>query len=392
MDINTRKNNLEKLFVEAYQIRPTDYFSSPGRMEILGNHTDHNLGLVLVGAIDLDMMAAGIKSDDNLVEVISTGFNKIVIELTDLEQKISENGTSTAIVKGVLSRLKSLNYNIGSFKLYIDSSIFIGAGVSSSAAFECLIVEVINYFYNKNSMNPLQIAVVAQYAEQVYFNKPCGLLDQCGVAFGGVNLIDFGDINNPKVDHLEIELNEYQIVLVNTGGNHAKLVDQYKEIINEMKSVASYFNKTYLKEVKEKLFYDELPNLRKAVNDRAILRAIHFFEENKLVKIGYEALKSHDYEVLLKCIDTSGRNSFELLQNNINKDSCLQNIALGIGLSRSIIKNGAVRIHGGGFEGTILAIVNKTEVDNYCDKMISVFGEHNVHCLKIRNTGPIHFN
>lgn len=387
MNLEQRKSKLKAKFHDLFLQENTDYFSSSGRIELLGNHTDHNRGSVIVGAVDLDILAATRKREDRKVVIYSKGYPKISLQIDDRNLREEESGKSIAIVRGVLHRLFELGYCIGGFSCYLESSVYAGAGVSSSAAYECLIVAILNGYYNENRISPLQMAEIAQYSESVYFMKPCGLLDQCGVAFGGVNRIDFKDISCPVVENIQADFSPYCLVLVNTGGSHSHLTEQYKAITEEMKAVANFFGKEYMREVSEPVFIQKLKELRERVSDRAVQRAMHFFEENKIVEKGFAFLKEKQIEKFLECVDRSGRNSYELLQNNINVSSERQNISLAIGLTRELLSRGAVRVHGGGFEGTILAFVHREDLKDYLQVMRNVFGRNNVHDVEIRNCG-----
>lgn len=388
-DLEKRKDNLEIYYFNKFKHRPNDFFSSPGRMEVLGNHTDHNLGLVIVAAINLDVLAATSKRDDNYVIIQSQGYPTISINLSDLTKKESEVGLSIGLARGVFFRLQELGYTLGGFEAYLDSNIPSGIGVSSSAAFECLVAKIMSYYYNSDKITPFEIATSAQWAERVYFEKPCGLLDQCGVAFGGLNLIDFINSGAPKIVKLNFTLTNCQAILVNTGGSHSNLTELYTSITSEMREVANYFKCNYLRELPREIFFKHIPSLRKVVSDRAILRATHFYFENDLVLESAKAIENNEINIFLKCVRQSSRNSFELLQNNFNPRSDKQNIPLALGYSRFLIKNGATRIHGGGFEGSILTFIHKDEVENYVKEMSRLFKKENVHLLQIRSTGPI---
>lgn len=365
-----------------------DLFSSSGRIEILGNHTDHNHGKVIVGAVNLDLLAATKKS--NSIHLYSEGYEEIKLDLTDLEKKKEEEGTNKAIIKGVLVKMMDLGYKVGGFTAYVNSILPAGSGISSSAAFECLIAEIENYYYNNDSMNRFDMAIASQFAEHIYFGKPCGLLDQCGVAFGGINKIDFSKIDNPTVTHLDFNLEGYSLVLVNTGGSHSNLTDAYASIPQEMKSVAKYFGKNTLSEVDEKIFYDSIKELRNHVNDRAILRAIHFYNENKTVESGFNALKNCDKDAFLNAVKESGESSYMFLQNTCVPGSLTQNINLALAVSKKYVHDGAFRIHGGGFEGTILVFISNACVEEYIKQMVKIFGENNVHKISVRNEGSYH--
>ena len=365
-----------------------DLFSSSGRIEILGNHTDHNHGKVIVGAVNLDLLAATKKSKS--IHLYSEGYEEIKFDLTDLEKKKEEEGTNKAIIKGVLVKMMDLGYKVGGFTAYVNSILPAGSGISSSAAFECLIAEIENYYYNNDSMNRFDMAKASQFAEHIYFGKPCGLLDQCGVAFGGINKIDFSKIDNPTVTHLDFNLEGYSLVLVNTGGSHSNLTDAYASIPQEMKSVAKYFGKNTLSEVDEKIFYDSIKELRNHVNDRAILRAIHFYNENKTVESGFNALKNCDKDAFLNAVKESGESSYMFLQNTCVPGSLTQNINLALAVSKKYVHDGAFIIHGGGFEGTILVFISNACVEEYIKQMVKIFGENNVHKISVRNEGSYH--
>lgn len=365
-----------------------DLFSSSGRIEILGNHTDHNHGKVIVGAVNLDLLAATKKSKS--IHLYSEGYEEIKFDLTDLEKKKEEEGTNKAIIKGVLVKMMDLGYKVGGFTAYVNSILPAGSGISSSAAFECLIAEIENYYYNNDSMNRFDMAIASQFAEHIYFGKPCGLLDQCGVAFGGINKIDFSKIDNPTVTHLDFNLEGYSLVLVNTGGSHSNLTDAYASIPQEMKSVAKYFGKNTLSEVDEKIFYDSIKELRNHVNDRAILRAIHFYNENKTVESGFNALKNCDKDAFLNAVKESGESSYMFLQNTCVPGNLTQNINLALAVSKKYVHDGAFRIHGGGFEGTILVFISNACVEEYIKQMVKIFGENNVHKISVRNEGSYH--
>ena len=389
--LETIKNTLKEKYIKTFNEENSDFFSSSGRMEILGNHTDHNHGLVLVGAINLEIICAASKRNDNIIKVFSEGYGLIEFDTRNISKQKEESGKTIALIKGVCSKIKELGLSIGGFNAYIKSNVPAGSGVSSSAAFECLIVKILNYYYNADKIDNFTSASVAQYAENVYFDKPCGLLDQCGVAFGGVNMIDFKSIKNPKVVHLEPDFKDYEIIITNCGGDHSSLTEHYSSIRKEMEDVAHFFHKKQLRNVPYNTFFENIKELRNYVSDRAILRAIHFYNENNLVKKGFSYLKHNNIKGFLKCINDSGNSSYMLLQNTCVPGNLTQNLNLALTLSKNIIKDGAVRVHGGGFEGTILAFVNKNEVDNYVEKMSKVFLKDNVYRVNLRNYGPIKF-
>ena len=383
-----RKEKVSDDFFNQFKEYPNYFFSSPGRIEVLGNHTDHNNGLVMVSAVDLDIFAAVKPRKDNQIVLNSEGYsNKIIIQIDDLEIKNNEEGKSEALIRGILYKFKELGYNIGGFSASMTSNIFKGAGLSSSAAFELLICQILNFIYNDNKIAAIELAKISQFAENKYFMKPSGLLDQTGIALGGFNFVDFKDVNNPQVENFSFSLKDYRIVLINTGGSHANLTKNYAAIREDMQKVAKYFKKETLREVSEKEFYDNLYFLKKKIGGRAILRSMHYFEENKRVKEAYEALKNNDIQTFFDKVNESGKSSYEMLQNcYIDKDT-KQGIALAYNLGKKWIKNGAIRVHGGGFKGTVIAYVHVDEQIDFIEKMKNIFGERHVTKVNLRPLG-----
>lgn len=362
-------------------------FSSSGRIEILGNHTDHNHGKVLVGAIDQDILAAAVKRDDGRVVIKSEGFPDIIIGADELDNR-GEWGKSVALVRGILYKLNGMGYKLGGISCVMTSNVFKGAGVSSSAAYEVLLTKIFSYFYCGDELSPLQLAKVSQLAEREYFGKPCGLLDQSGIAFGGVNYIDFCDIDDPEVETVDYAIEGYGIAIINTGGDHSDLTREYASIKDDMHEVARFFGKEYLREVEDGRFWEDIPKLRQALGGRALLRAIHFFEENDRVERAVRALKEKDAEKFLSCVNLSGESSYKLLQNCYPCGDRQQGIPLALELSRKILGGrGAVRVHGGGFAGTILAFVPGDMMDKYMGEMGRVFGPENAIKVSIRHFG-----
>ena len=384
--LSERIKALSETFYKAEGAYPERVFSSPGRAEILGNHTDHNHGKVIVASISCDILAVVSKTDDDLVTVISDGYQPIKVRLNSLDKKEEERGTSTALVKGVASALKAKNLSIGGFKAYITSNVFKGAGVSSSAAFEVLIAEIFNSIYLGGKLTAVEKAVVSQYAENVYFGKPCGLLDQSGIAIGGLTKLDFKVPASPVITPLN-KLNGYSLVITNTGGDHASLTPHYASIRREMEEVAEYFGKTVLREVPYEVFYDGIGKLKEKFSGRAILRALHFYEENERVDFAEKALVNGDMQKFLTAIEKSGLSSLNKLQNCLVPGDEVQPVVLGIELSRRIIKDGAVRVHGGGFAGSILAVVSDSETDGYASELAKWFGKENVFKASVRPIG-----
>ncbi|MCR5741109.1 MAG: galactokinase [Gammaproteobacteria bacterium] len=382
-----RKEKIVSSFKEEFGATPTHFFSSPGRVEILGNHTDHNNGLVMVSAIDLDIFAGVRVRNDNKIMLKSVGYRMNDIELNDLSIHEDEKDTSNALVRGVVSKLKELGHKVGGFEAFTDSNIFKGAGLSSSAAFELLIAQIENVLYNESKISRVEMAKIGQFAENVYYGKPSGLLDQMGVSIGGFNFIDFKYEKMPSIENFNFQLKDYRVVLINTGGSHGNLTSYYASIKDDMKKVAKFLGKDSLREVSEEDFYKAIPRLKRKIGGRAIMRSIHFFNENKRVLTAYKALKNDDIETFLKMINESGESSYKLLQNCFVQKDSKQGIALALALSKMILKNGAVRVHGGGFKGTVIAYVHVSEQLNYIEKMKKVFGERNVVKLNLRPVG-----
>lgn len=383
-------NALDK-FIELYGDENVSIYSAAGRSEISGNHTDHQHGCVLAGSINLDAIGVVARQDD-VINVVSDSFNIKPIYLNDLDKKDEEEGTSEGLIRGVVSKLKELGYNIGGFKAFITSDVLVGAGLSSSAAFETIIGTIIDGLYNDMSIDMVTIAKVGQYAENVYFGKPCGLMDQCACAVGGLISIDFTDTEHPVVNHVDVDFSKYDhsLCIVDTKGSHADLTDAYGAIPAEMKDVAHYFGKEFLREVDEKEFFDHLADVRAVVkNDREILRAIHFFKENARVPQIVEALNNDDFDLFKKLIKESGNSSYKFLQNvYADFDYKHQAVSAGLALSEIVLgDHGVSRVHGGGFAGTIQAFVENDFVPEYKKEIEKLFGEGSCHALKVRKLG-----
>ena len=388
-DLNEKVSRIEKLKDVFYMnegCRPSHVFSSSGRAEILGNHTDHNHGLVMVASISCDVVACVKQRDDNIVKICSENYAPVEVDISDLEPKRSELGTSDALARGVARALKDRGFNFNGFTAYTTSNIFKGAGVSSSAAFEVLIAEIFNTLYLEGKLSDVDRAVISQYAENVFFGKPCGLLDQSGISIGSLVKLDFNKPTEPTIKKMTAPKG-YTLVLTNTGGNHAALTAHYAAIRKEMEEIAGYFGKKVLRDVDKSEFLKSIPTLKRRYSGRAILRAIHFYNENERVIQAEKALESGDTKAFLDAVNKSGLSSLTLLQNCYVPGDVQQPVVLGIEISREIIKDGAVRVHGGGFAGSILAFVNDNEVNNYVRFMKNAFGENNVFEASIRNVG-----
>ena len=367
-------------------------YSASGRTEIGGNHTDHQHGVVLAGAVNLDVIAVVSFHSDNVVRVKSEGYEPFEATLDNLAANPNDSGTAS-IIKGVIAKYSEKGVKVGGFDMYCTSDVISGGGISSSASFETLICTIIDSYYNENKSHAFEIAQIGWYAENVYFGKKCGLLDQTVAAFGGLVSIDFKDNKNPKIEKLNFSFRDYgyYLCITDTKSSHENLTEDYDSIGDEMKQVASYFGAAVLNDVDEDKFYENITALRKCCPDRAILRAIHFFDETRRAKQEAEALKAKDIELFLKLVNESGESSCSLLQNLYScKNPLNQEIPLAITLSKKILKNsGAVRVHGGGFAGTIQAFVPETLVDKYTDAMDKLFGKESCLKLNIRPLGGV---
>lgn len=377
-------------YVSLYGDTDVEIYSAPGRSEVGGNHTDHQHGCVLAAAVNLDAIAV-VGRVDNKIKVLSDDFDIAPINLEDLEIKKAEEGTSEALIRGVCARLKELGYNVGGFNAFITSDVLMGAGLSSSAAFETIIGTIISGLYNDMTIDPVVIAQVGQYAENVYFGKPCGLMDQCASSVGSLINIDFNDVAKPIVNKVDVDFSKFghSLCIVDTKGSHADLTDEYAAIPMEMKKVANYFGKEFLREVDEEDFFNDIAGARKACQDRAVLRAIHLFEENKRVDQEVKALNNSDFETFKKVVKESGDSSYKFLQNvYANCDVQNQSVSIGLAMSEKIIGlNGVCRVHGGGFAGTIQAFVKDEFVTAYKTEIERVFGKGSCHVLKVRKYG-----
>lgn len=370
------------------------FYSAPGRTEIGGNHTDHNHGRVLAAAVNLDVVAAAAANGDNTVRLKSEGFDGTdVIDLSDLSLKEEEKGTSAALVRGVCSRMAELGYKVGGFDAFTASRVLKGSGLSSSAAFEVLVVAILSHLYNEGSVDAVTAAKISQYAENVYFGKPCGLMDQMASSVGGFSAIDFNDPLQPVIEKIDFDLAKvsHALCIVDTGGNHADLTPDYAAIPQEMKAVASLFGKEFLRDVDKDEFMRKLRDVRAAVGDRAALRALHFFADNERVEEQAEALKNGNFETFKDLSIQSGRSSFMYLQNVFSsKHVAEQGLSLALALSEGILQGwGSWRVHGGGFAGTIQAFVPYDLLEPYKSEMEAVFGAGSCHVLSIRSAGGV---
>ena len=388
--IQRYKKLVEKFAIDFPESGNIYLFSTPGRTEVGGNHTDHNAGRVLAAAVDLDIIAAASPSEDSLITIYSDGYPVIRVNVNDPEKRDDEKYTSSALVRGVCSRMKQLGYKTGGFHASVNGRVPGGSGLSSSAAFEVLIATILNHFYNDGKINNTVIAQIAQYAENEYFGKPCGLMDQTACAYGGLVFIDFKDFNNPVIEKLNFDFSRegYTILIIDTGGNHADLHDEYEALENEMKSVAKALGGKVLREFSDSLVLEKLTEIRGIVSDRAILRAFHFFNDDKRVVKQVEALKSKRFDDFLQLIKESGESSWMLCQNIYSsKDTKTQGISIALATTGQILKEGAWRVHGGGFAGTIQVFLKSADLGNYIGKMKEIFGPESCHEIFIRPVG-----
>ena len=401
MDIYLDENVLEyqteryikalESYEELYGEQEVEIYSAPGRSEVGGNHTDHQHGKVLAASINLDIIAVVSPREDGVIEVKSEGYPKTVVELSSLEVDKKEEGTSTALIRGAAARIKEMGHKIGGFQAYATSDVLSGSGMSSSAAYEVMIGTVLSGLYNDMQLDAVDIAKFGQYAENVYFGKPCGLMDQTASSVGGLIHIDFADPAHTYVKKIDVDFEAYGhcLCITDTKGSHADLTDDYAAIPADMKKAASYFGKEVLREVDEKEFYGRLAELREKLGDRSVLRAIHFFEEEKRVDEEIAALERGDFDAFKKWVKASGASSFQYLQNVFTvKDLDGQGLSVGLAVSNAVLgERGVSRVHGGGFAGTIQAFVPGDVVEEYREALDKVFGEGSCHVLKVRKYG-----
>ena len=380
-----------ELFETYYGAGEAELFSAPGRSEVGGNHTDHQHGEVLAASINLDTIGIVRQTDDNQIRIISDDYDEVVVSLDDIGCKDEEKETTTALIKGVVAGFMERGYNVGGFRAYATSDVLIGAGLSSSAAFETLIGTILSGLYNDMSISAIEIAIIGQYAENVYFGKPCGLMDQMACSVGNLVHIDFKDPKKPEVEKLDFNMSEYgySLCITDTKGSHADLTDEYAAVPREMKNIAKYFGKEVLRDVEYLSVLKAIPELREKYGDRSVLRALHFFHENERVQKEVNALKNKDITLFLENVKASGDSSFKYLQNVYSgSDIENQNISVALLMSDiSLKEEGVSRVHGGGFAGTIQAFVKNEYVESYKILMDNVFGEGSCKDLRIRKYG-----
>ena len=382
-----------RTFESNYGAGDAQIFSAPGRSEVGGNHTDHQHGEILAASVNLDTIGIVRKTEDNQIRIKSDDYEEVVISLDDIGVKDEEKDTTTALIKGVVAGFVERGYRIGGFYAYETSDVLIGAGLSSSAAFETLIGTILSGLYNDMSISAIEIAIIGQYAENVYFGKPCGLMDQMACSVGNLVHIDFKNPKKPEVEKLDFNMSEYgySLCITDTKGSHADLTDEYAAVPLEMKKIANHFGKEVLREVRLADVVQSIPQLREKYGDRSVLRALHFFTENERVQKEVNALKWGDMKLFLDNVKESGDSSFKYLQNvysNSNVEN--QNISIALMMSDILLKTeGVSRVHGGGFAGTIQAFVKNDFVLPYKMQMDSIYGEGSCKDLRIRKYGGI---
>lgn len=365
-------------------------FSTSGRTEIAGNHTDHQRGHVLCASVDLDIIAMAAPNDDHVIRLKSEGYDTMdIIDLSILTPMDTEAYHSASLIRGIAAEFSNRGFKIGGFDAYTTSRVPKGSGISSSAAFEILVATIMSFLYNDGSIPPVTMALVSQYAENHFFGKPCGLMDQCGCSVGGLMTIDFKTPGSPDVDAIPVNFEDYgySLIITNTGGSHADLNDDYASIPMDMRKVARFFDKEVLRDVSWESFISSVPALRVEVGDKAVLRAMHFFADDQKVTLQADALKHNRIDDFLRLVNESGISSWTCLQNIYSlKLPEEQPVAMGLAISRILLNGrGACRVHGGGFAGTVQAFVPVEFASEYQKEMEKVFGADTSWKLRIRN-------
>ena len=389
-----REKTIIKSFVELFgDCDGIELFSAPGRTEVGGNHTDHNHGKVLAAGVNLDTVAAAAKRDDSIAVEKTIGHGKIEIDISDLSIHEDEFGKSSGLIRGMCAGFKQYGYNIGGFNAASASKVLSGSGLSSSAAYEVLIGTILNHLYNNGEVSPVDIAKIAQFAENKYFGKPCGLMDQMASSVGSFITIDFKDPAQPVIEKVDFDFAScgHALCIVDTGGSHADLTDDYASVRGEMEAAAGVFGKSVLRDVDEEEFKKNIALVREKTNDRAVLRALHFYNDNRRVDAEVKALTEGDFEAFKKLIIESGFSSYMYNQNvYTTKSPAQQGVSLALAMCEDILKGkGAWRVHGGGFAGTIQAFVPVDMLEEFRKKIESVYSEGSCHVLSVRPFGGI---
>ena len=389
----TQKEKLDAGFAAAFGSEPERYFSAPGRTEIGGNHTDHQRGRVLAAAVNLDTLAAVRVNGTDTIRILSKGYPLCQVKVTELEPVEEEINTTPALIRGVAARFAELGCNVGGFDAYCESTVLPGSGLSSSAAFEVLVGTIINHLFFEGRVTQPEIAQIGQYAENVFFGKPCGLMDQTASAVGNLVTIDFFDKDHPVIRSVDFDFSVcgHALCIIDTRASHADLTDEYAAIPGELKAICAHFGKDVLTQIPEEAFFAAIPALRESCGDRAVLRAIHFYQENARVPRQVEALERGDFDAFLELVKESGRSSYMYLQNVIPagyKEH--QDVAVALALCGHYLKGrGAYRVHGGGFAGAVQASVPFDLVVEFVPGIEAVLGEGACHVLAIRPQGGV---
>ena len=386
-------SSLDSGFAAAFGGTPTRYFSAPGRTEIGGNHTDHQRGRVLAGAVNLDTVAAVRPNGTTVIRILSEGYPQCEVDVTDLIPKAEEINTTMALIRGVAARFTQLGCKVEGFDAYVTSTVLPGSGLSSSAAYEVLIGTIINHLFFDGKVSQPEIAMIGQYAENVYFGKPCGLMDQMASAVGSMVTIDFYDKENPVIEKVDFDFAacNHALCIIDSRASHADLTDEYAAITLELKDICGYFGKDVLTQIDENDFIAAIPALREKFGDRAVLRAYHFYKENARVPKQVEALKNGDFDTFLRLIKESGYSSYMYLQNVIPAGYREhQDVALSLSLCELYLDGrGAYRVHGGGFAGTVQAFVPMDILETFRKGIDAVLGAGACHVLSIRPHGGV---
>lgn len=388
-----RYAHLQEKFTEEFGEAELRYFSAPGRTEIIGNHTDHNGGQILAGSITLDTICAAAPTDDGIITIVSEGYRPVSVDTKALSETPKEDG-SKSLVAGMAEAAENFGYKVGGFRAYVTSEVIASAGVSSSASFEMLVCTVLNAFYNEGKMSIADYARMGQYAENHWWNKSSGLMDQMACAAGGVIFLDFSE--GVRYETIDFSFDDYDmdLFILNTGKGHADLTEEYSSIPHEMYAVAEKLGESRLADVSELVLLTTLGGMREKLgNDRALLRALHFFEENKRVNEAREAVAAGNSDKLLQLMGESGKSSYEWLQNAYcTEDTKEQSIPLALCLTELFLKRcarGTCRIHGGGFAGVIMAILPKEEREDYTAFMSQFFDKENIYRMGLRRYGAV---
>ena len=388
-----RKTELDTAFQNIFGTMPQRYFSAPGRTEISGNHTDHQQGRVLAAAVNVDTQAAVALNDTCLIRIHSKGYAPFAVDIRSLTPSETEYNTTPALVRGVAARFTQMGCALQGFDAYIESTVLSGSGLSSSAAFEVLMGTIINHLFFAGKATQPEVAQIGQYAENVFFGKPCGLMDQMASAVGGLVAIDFYNKEEPVVRPVDFDFSKTgcALCIIDTQADHADLTDEYAAITRELKSVCAYFGQEVLTRVDEDTFYKEIPALRKKCGDRAVMRAIHIFEENRRVPKQIACLEQGDFETFLRLEKESGHSSWCNLQNVIPTGNVAdQSVAVALALCEHFLQGrGAYRVHGGGFAGTVQAFVPMDMLESFCTRMDDALGAGACNVLSIRPQGGV---